>query len=121
MVVVYRNSALKGLSKSLSTTGVGFYFTYKQNSHMTPGRTGGVAWVLTRYGDPKDPKIAPARSFLVRNAAHALTRCSARMNTNPPTGFRTVIRHVLFHFASHSIFNFPSNAAHLAGVRCPRR
>ena len=63
--------SLKGLSNSLSKTGGGFYFTYKQNSHMTPGRTGGVLWVLTRYGDPKDPKIAPARSFLVRNAAAA--------------------------------------------------
>ena len=60
--------SLKGLSNSLSKTGGGFYFTYKQNSHMTPGRAGGVAWVLTRYGDPKDPKIAAARSFLVRNA-----------------------------------------------------
>ena len=64
-------ASLKGLSSSLDKTGGGFYFTYKHNSHMTPGRAGGVAWVLTRYGDPKDPKIAPARKFLVRHAAAA--------------------------------------------------
>jgi len=61
-------ASLRGLANSIGRSGGAFYFTHKHSSDVKPGRTGGVAWVLTRYARSDPAKLAAARSFLVRHA-----------------------------------------------------
>jgi len=61
-------ASLRGLANSIGRSGGAFYFTHKHNSDVKPGRTGGVAWVLTRYAKGNSAKVSAARSFLVRHA-----------------------------------------------------
>jgi len=64
-------TSLRGLEKSLGRSGGAFYFTRRRSSDVKPGRTGGVAWVLTRYGQTNQAKLAAARRFLVEHAEAA--------------------------------------------------
>jgi len=60
-------AALNGLEKSLGRSGGAFYYTLKHRSDVKPGRTGGVAWVLSRYGQSDPDKIALSRQFLIKH------------------------------------------------------
>jgi len=64
-------TSLGGLEKSLGRSGGAFYFTRKRSSDVKPGRTGGVAWVLTRYGRSDQAKLNAARQFLIEHAEAA--------------------------------------------------
>ena len=64
-------TSLRGLEKSLGRSGGAFYFTRRRSSDVKPGRTGGVAWVLTRYGQTDQAKLAAARRFLIEHVEAA--------------------------------------------------
>ncbi|MDP6542404.1 MAG: hypothetical protein QGH60_00350 [Phycisphaerae bacterium] len=64
-------TSLRGLEKSLGRSGGAFYFTRKRSSDVKPGRTGGVAWVLTRYGQTDRAKLIAARRFLIEHVEAA--------------------------------------------------
>ena len=64
-------ASLCGLENSLGRSGGAFYFTRKRSSDVKPGRTGGVAWVLGRYGRTDPAKLTAARRFLIEHAEAA--------------------------------------------------
>ena len=64
-------TSLRGLEKSLGRSGGAFYFTRQRSSDVKPGRTGGVAWVLTRYGRTDEAKLTAARRFLIEHVEAA--------------------------------------------------
>ena len=64
-------TSLRGLEKSLGRSGGAFYFTRQRSSDVKPGRTGGVAWVLTRYGRTDQAKLIAARRFLIEHVEAA--------------------------------------------------
>jgi len=64
-------TSLRGLEKSLGRSGGAFYFARQRSSDVKPGRTGGVAWVLTRYGQTDEAKLIAARRFLIEHVEAA--------------------------------------------------
>jgi hypothetical protein len=63
-------ATLGGLEKALGRSGGSFYYVSKRTD-IKPGRTGGVAWVLGRYGQADPGKLAAARRFLVEHVEAA--------------------------------------------------
>lgn len=64
-------TTMAGLRKSVDRTGGSYYYTYNHNSYSTPGRSAGVAWILSRYGKDDEPQIKLLRAFLVRHVNEA--------------------------------------------------
>lgn len=63
--------SLSGLRACVGKAGGAFYYSGKKNTYSTPGRSGAVAWVLSRYADPKAEEVTRARKFLLRHIDHA--------------------------------------------------
>jgi hypothetical protein len=57
-------ATLAGLEKALGRSGGAFYYVSKRTD-VKPGRTGGIAWVLGRYGQTDPDKLTAARRFLI--------------------------------------------------------